>query len=368
MPKHYLRSKTLVSIAAAAFFLAGCNPTPPLNDQEKKHMETLTKDMTPRCIGRYLIDLPRTMFLNSEYRSVIEGVTINITPRSKTVFEYELFEREEALKKTHMAGQPNLPFLKSIEVVQNGILGKIFNRAENIGVADFGRTLELHAWRDGYFIKMEINALDSTDKKYDDDAQIRSLGTDTPEKLSFLNQLLVRTNGRDDLAIPAGQGVCIPNGFIKGPATDKEDIGMAYELAEDVFFNFNTDSGLVQETNLLERGREINTMLEASQGRTVRKGRRDVNGQKIEEWLMAGKTNNKIDGNQFTLEINSKTSSAKTPLLIVDLHNGLRAPRPERPYDAPFPPDIEKATLSEAEAVALWDAVTQTLRPRPGAF
>lgn len=332
-------------------------------------MDTLTVDMTPRCVGRYLIDLPRAMKLNDQYRVVIEEVLVTITATNSSYFDFQVNEREQELRGMAMYGQSDVPFLKKIENLPEPEIGKVFNHAESQGGADFGRVLELHGLRDGYHVRMEIKANDSSDKKYEDEPDIRSFGNDTPEKLQHLLNLFSRTRGRKDDEVPTTQGTCIPNGFIRGPATDKEDIGVAYEFMEDVSLGFDADSGIVESNTLLDREKDIKWGQEENEGYTVRKGRRTSHGNiKFEEWLSGLRTDDQVMGHQFMLEANSLTGSAKNPFLIVELYNGSRAPRPQRPYDSPEPPAIEKASLSEAEAVALWDAITSTLRPRPGAF
>ncbi len=364
-PKHLL--------SAFALTLAGlmsCTPkTPELTEHEKKNMHELTQEMTTRCVGRYLIDLPKAMKLNDQYRVVIDDVLVTVTWITQDYFEYQLKEREEELKSLTLYGQDDVPFLKKIEILPSPLIGKIFNRAESQGGADFGRTLELHGLRNNYYIKMEIEANDSTDKKYDNEPDIKLFGNDIPEKTQKLLDLFSRTRGRKDTEIPTTQGTCIPNGFISGPPDGREDLGVAYELMEDVWLGFESDSGILGKTTLLDRGKDIEWGLSENEGKTIRKGSRKSAGDfKFEEWLSTLRTNDHIMGHLFLLEANSKIGSIKTPLINIDLHNGLRAPRPERPYDSPEPPVIEKASLSEAEAVALWDAITNTLRPRPGAF
>jgi len=308
------------------------------------------------------------MKLNDQYRVVIEDVLVAITPTNQRQFQYQVEQREQELRGMTLYGQDDVPFLKKIERLPEPHTVRVFNRAESQGGADFGRTLELHGLKDGYYIRMDINAEDSSDPKYDNDPGIRSFGNNTSEKLQHLLNLFSRARGRKDDEVPATQGTCIPNGFISGPATLKEDIGVAYELAEDVWLGF--DSFTIPESNtLLDRAKDIQWGEQENEGRTVRQGRRESkDGVRFEEWLSALRTHSHVMGHEFALEANSKTGSAKSPRINIDLNNGLRAPRPERPYDSPEPPAIEKASLSEAEAVALWDAITNTLRPRPGAF
>jgi hypothetical protein len=370
MPSIKRHCRRLGGFLLLSIAFLGCAPkSPPLTQSEKKHMHTLTADMNTRCVGRYLIDLPKSMTLNDQYRVVIEDVLVTITPTDSRQFAYQIDQRELNLRSMTLFGQDDVPFLKKIERLPELYTGIVFNRAESQGGADFGRTLELHGFKNGYYIRMDINATDSTDPKYQGHPRIRYYETDTDKKLQHLLNLFSRTRGRKDDEVPTTQGTCVPNGFISGPATDREDMGVAYELAEDVWLGFESDGRISGTTTLLDRAEDIEWGLKENEGRTVRKGsRKAMGGLKFDEWLSALRTNDHVMGHLFMLEANSKIGGAKSPLLNIDLHIGLRAPRPERPYDSPEPPAIEKASLSEAEAVALWDAITSTLRPRPGAF
>jgi hypothetical protein len=95
-------------------------------------------------------------------------------------------------------------------------------------------------------------------------------------------------------------------------------------------------------------------------GRTIRKGKVALQGIDAEEWLIAGETDLGVPGSMFTLEANSMTSGAQSPLLTMDLNTG--SP------NAFMHDRLKAASMSEGEAVALWDVVSRTLRPRPNAF
>jgi hypothetical protein len=62
------------------------------------------------------------------------------------------------------------------------------------------------------------------------------------------------------------------------------------------------------------------------------------------------------------LEANSKIGSAQTPLVILSMDNGGLPPESDGNRS------LSQASLTEDEAVALWDAVSRTLRPRPNGF
>lgn len=361
----------LVGLLMSAFAMVACQPkAPALTTQEIQHMQALTQNMTPRCFGRYLVDVPQELVLNSEGGQEIEGVAIDIKPMAETAFKWTLAERETELRAEHMAGKPDVPFLKGVHILQSVKYGKVFNCAESFGAADFGRTLELMAWLDGYFVKMWINATDASDPKYQSHPRIKNYGNDTPEKLAHLLNVFNRTKGRADHEIPTAQGVCILNGFVSGPSTDEEVVTIFYHLktAEDVYFRFNTISLYPGSDTLLDRSKDIEAMVAQADGHTLRKGYRKVNRINGTEYLTAGRTENHVMGHKFVFEGNNKTGSATTPLITIDFDNGTRKPLPERKYDEDSPPALTKATLSEAEAVTLWDAVIPTIRPRPGAF
>jgi hypothetical protein len=356
-----------------AAVLSGCSPeAKKMTPEESKHIEQLTAHMTPRCIGRYLVDLPESFVLNSESHAEVEEATISVMPMKETVFEHRLAQREAELRKKHMDGEPNNPFLKKIIALPNGAIGNIFNRAEESGSLDVGRTLELWGWKDGYAIRADIKSTDASDPKYVSDSYWKSRGSDTPQKLAQLLKVYERTRGRTDTEIPKEQGVCFANGFVSGPATDEEWVDMNHYLssADDVYFRFISMSHIgPEEDTLLQRGAGINEMLKQVNGRTLRKGAREANGLKYEEWLVMRESDPGVPDYHMTLEMNSKEGNAKNPLVTFDMSSGVRKPGPSLSVEESIAQKpITKATLDEAESVALWDKVTATLRPRPGAF
>ena len=264
----------------------------------------------------------------------------------------------------------HLPLLRKALPVPGPAVGAVFDRAESDSSGRMGRTLELLAWRDGFQIAASINATDTTFPEDADDSIAKQLRTDVPEKLAHLMNFFERTRGLADGEVPAEQGVCIANGFVRGPASEKEDVEISYQLkdAEDVYFTFHSMGDLKQENELLDRGAAIEANLKTVEGRTLRKGSRKLKGLDAQEWLLTRK-DEAVMLHDFTLEANSKTASATTPVLILDFLNGVRVPHlPLTTEESATLKPLPNATLTEAESVALWDAVTPSLRPRPGAF
>lgn len=346
-----------------------------MTPEETQYIDQMTSHMKPHCVGRYVISLPESFVLNSESNAEVEGVKIKVVPMSEVRFKAELAQRERYLQKKHMDGDLQNPFLKGAVSLPDKVEGKIFNRAEKPGSLDVARTLELWAWNYGFKIQASINAVDASDTKYASDPYWKKRGNDTPQKLAHLLKVYERVRGRGQGEIPAEQGLCIANGFVAGPPVVDEGVQIAFDLkgTPDVYFNFTEDGTLHEKTTLLQRSSQVESEMSQSGTQTVRKGQRTIDGHPYEEWLMKGPTPAQVAGTMFTLHGNEVAEGAAKPFVSLVLYNGFRVLQPagltlEQQEQRGLFKDLKKATLSEAEAVALWDKVTATLRPRPGAF
>ena len=77
-------------------------------------MQTLTHAMTPRCIGRYLIDLPAGMVLSGWGGLKAQGVNIEVAPLNESLFRWRYEQREAELRAAHLDAHPDPPVLKEI--------------------------------------------------------------------------------------------------------------------------------------------------------------------------------------------------------------------------------------------------------------
>jgi hypothetical protein len=291
-------------------------------------------------------------------------------------FDAMLTARKLQLESMFMRGPERYPFLRTTIGLTGPGRGLIFDRAENPDSGGrLSRQLELLGWRDGYRISATIKATDTSFPEDANEVAFQSLKTDVQDNVRVVVDIFDRTTGRGD-SVPHDKGLCILNGFVRGSPTDAERVTLIYHLkgATDVFFRFNTDSSYTRDDSLLERGKNIEPLLAANQGRTLRRSKRTVGGVKDgEEFLYAvlGDPNSehkRIMTYKFVFEANNEVGGAATPLVRVDFDNGETMPLPERNDDAPSQPPSAGATLSEAAAISLWDSVIPTLRPRPGAF
>lgn len=348
-------------------------------------MNTYTAHMVTHCFGRYLIDLPADMqvgkmasatFAVFPYSEYSGGINVKVMPMTQTTFEHALEERKAKLESMHIDGKPREPYLDKV-IPLDDHSGVIFNRSEN-GGSRGARVLELHGWKGGYAIKMTIKANDVNYPEYKNDKQLQELGSTIKPKLAILQGLYARTTGRPSGQIPTQPGTCIQNGFISGSASDKmsEDIAMDFvsKSMPKTALYVTTDSGIGSDNTLLDRVPDLERVLNATHGHFIKKGRMSTtSGLAFEEVLVETPTGNDLPPNLwFKLEANSKLGDTQSPLLTVHFERTLvRLDASGQPIDSE---EVAAAlaskvpALSEAEAVALWDKVTATLRPRPGAF
>jgi Tle cognate immunity protein 4 C-terminal domain/Tle cognate immunity protein 4 N-terminal domain len=342
--------------------------------EDARRIETLTSKLTPRCIGRHLIDLPEAFVLNSEDATEVEGVKVKVLPISKSNFSSLLASRESELKRQHMAGEPDNPFLKKVLPAPDQFEGKIFNRGEAVGTLDVGRVLELWGWKDGFRVIASIGATDASDAKYANDNYWKKRGDNTATKLVQLTQVVQRVRGLKSTEIPTEPGLCIANGFVKGPANPKEQTFIPFHLdgAPDVFFGFHSKTNVRESSTMLDRSGDIEKQMKAAGSSTIRKGKRALNGIATEEWLTRGPTSDRVPGTLFILMANETVNDPAKPKLELDFYNGYLIPRPELSDEEKrrlgLYAELQKASLTESEALAIWDKATATLRPRPGAF
>ncbi|KQR79908.1 hypothetical protein ASG35_30610, partial [Burkholderia sp. Leaf177] len=104
-------------------------------------------------------------------------------------------------------------------------------------------------------------------------------------------------------------------------------------------------------------------LFKATNGRLIRSGTIALEGGlKADEALMSGRTSATapIQGNLLSLEANYAGGQA-TPYLLLDMKNGY-------PSELIESYDIKGASLTEGEAIEIWDKVSRSLRVRPNAF
>jgi Tle cognate immunity protein 4 C-terminal domain len=157
--------------------------------------------------------------------------------------------------------------------------------------------------------------------------------------------------------------LCFLGGFLPGGANDRETVHSQYVLVkqEDVSVDLTTSPEVREDTSLLKRGDQARGAVKSAGGKVFRQGTLDSPAIRADEWLAAGPTAAGLYGYAFTLEANATTSRPQAPFLSLDMSVG------DIKQDANGN-EIAKASLTEGESIALWDAVSRSLRPRPNGF
>lgn len=370
--KHLFSAATVALLA----LLTGCQPKAlSMTPEETQRVEAITANMTTRCVGRHLIDMPQSFALNSESNTEIEGVKIQVKPIDKRLFEMTLEMREAQLKRETIIGTyygHGVPSLLKVHRLPANE-GVIFDRSRS-RESPVLRTQELMAWKGDYLIQMYVDSRDmSQDIDKPDPTDTRK--TDTPEKLTHLLKVYERISGRKDTEIPSTPGLCIPNGFVTGASREGQDTGAVYHLhdAPDVWFGITSDGTIGAMSTLFQRASELEQGMARAGVKTLRKAERNIHGESYEEWLFTNTPyQDDVRGTRFVLHGNESGEKPDQPFLRLALYNGDRIPVPELSMEQKdrlgLNAPLTKATLSEAEALGIWDKVTATLRPRPGAF
>jgi hypothetical protein len=107
---------------------------------------------------------------------------------------------------------------------------------------------------------------------------------------------------------------------------------------------------------------EVREQLSAADGAVIRKGSVDLSGLEAQEWLIEGRRPGDGRGTSFSLVVNETTSSPSSPFLSMDLTTGGQVQIQDQYVK------LDKASLTTGQAVALWDTVSRTLRPRPNGY
>lgn len=323
-------------------------------------MGELAQNLKTRCVGRYLIDVPINALVSSDAK--VRGVTIDSKAMSHEAYLQEIAGRKMDLRSKRSVDV--YPFLYVDDVIDGPDTHYFIYRGK-LRDDPANRVFEAYKWDRGYRFKLGTEGSDFLHPDQTNRPSIQSLRVknDVPEKTRLIFDIVKGLRPRSDDEIPVEPGFCIRGAFIPGKAGDKENIVTQFVLASnrDVSFNFESDSSIQESDTLLQRAGQINASLTLlSNRRTIRKGAVPLSGIDAEEWLIVGNTDLGVSGSMFTLEGNSKTGSAQFPLVTLDFQTA----SPNFSMKEPF----TGSSMNEGEAVALWDAVSRTLRPRPNGF
>lgn len=357
----------LLPILAAQAILAACSPDKTISSENTVKMSTpspriekLFAETKPICFGRFLIDVPVTA-------QVIWGPTdvewtITTYPKQAPRISGEINEKVRALKEEKHVRMPS-SYVGTFDGAnpQSKIV---------VGYASFEDSYEmkLHS-----YISLNPHAFVQT---------ARSLLTDNallippdPERykatLSTARDIAARLRVREETEVPAEPGICLDSGFVAesdGKYYELVSVGFRFPEYPDVSFSvMSIKSNRVNRDDSLEAGlKEAKAMAEAAgEGRwyskikTLRHADRTVGGWEGAEKLALIPPQPGEKGKPWYHEFVFKSIGVANdifhPYVNMEMSTSV-----EEDSKGEAPP-----SLKDDEAVALWDKLTGSIRPRP---
>lgn len=342
-----------------------------LTPSQQEAMNKINAEMKPYCVGRYILDLPLSFTAYNDSAPLDNNIWAAVISRPEDMYKTYLATkkmyrpgfvqllalREKVLLTSKTIDAQDMPFLKKVWPLPDGMDGVIFERNENESVADAMRILEGYLYINGVVIKLQKQTVNDSSPVYNQQRNGDPIQNYVASDVSQMQSLMARISGRDNDAIPTKPGSCITHAFIATDPTamDREDIntGLISNTFDNIRVAISNDNFTREENTVLDRMGEIKSNISRSRGGIERKGAFSVNGLQAQEFLATGlQEDNDEPRYQFEMYINEMTASYKAPGFMLTLDNQRMPP----------------TSYSKEEIIAFWDTISRSVRVRPGAF
>jgi hypothetical protein len=373
-----IKSKAIILAALIAAGYGGYQYFRPYNPSsqtltsaQQVAMNKINSEMKPYCVGRYMLDLPSSFTAYNDAASLDKNIWAAVISRPEDMYKTYLATkkmyhpgfvqlitlREKTLRESETIDAQDMPFLKKVWPLPDGMDGVIFERNENEGAADAMRILEGYLYTNGVVIKLQKQTVNDSASRYERQRNGDPIQNYVASNVSQMQSLMVRISGRDNDVIPTKPGSCITHAFIATDpmARDREDIniGLISNTFDNIRVSVSNDNFTREENTVLDRMGEIKSNISRSRGEIERKGAFSVKGLQAQEFLATGlQEDNNEPRYQFEMYINEMTASYKTPGFMLILDNQRMSP----------------TSYSKEEIIAFWDTISRSVRLRPGAF
>jgi Tle cognate immunity protein 4 C-terminal domain/Tle cognate immunity protein 4 N-terminal domain len=364
---------TLVLIGYGIYqYFRPYNPSPQtLTTSQQEAMDKINAEIKPYCVGRYMLDLPSSFTAYNDSAPLDENIWAAVISRPEDIYKTYLAtkkmyrpgfvqllaRREGELRASNTIRSENMPFLKKVWQLQNGLDGLIFERNKNESAADAMRILEGYLYSNGVVIKLQKVTYNDSSSRYEQQRNGDPIQNYVARDVSQMQSLMARISGRDNGAIPTKPGSCITHAFIATDQTfqDREDIniGLISNTFDNIRVAVSNDNFTREENTVLDRMGNIKSNISRSRGGIERKGSFTVNGLQAQEFLATGlQEDNDEPRYQFEMYINEMTASYNSPGFVLTLDNQRMPPTSYR----------------KEEIISFWDTISRSVRVRPGAF
>ena len=295
---------------------------------------------TTRAIGRHLVDLPANAELYETY--TVNQDKLELLPiKTRADFDGIVFTREQQLKKTLHQERKESMFIERVNLPNGSVI--------LISWKPYSENL----FFDNYFL------IGNKAIKY-------SGGVDPGKKeviLKLHRELNEEWCELRSGEIPEGVGFVAEDVMLVDKRFNLESWSLVARFPGKPALNFkvNAFTQRVLEPGLRERvssglaDSALSYLGQVLSGKsTLRNRKRPVGPIEADEILLAA-TQNGRRGYAFTWEAQGKTRSLAEPNLVVELNDGI--------HEQTSPPSFK----DDDEALALWDAIIDSIRLRPGA-
>ncbi|QAU34920.1 T6SS immunity protein Tli4 family protein [Janthinobacterium sp. 17J80-10] len=316
----------------------------PANAEEKKNMEPYIQNMKTQCYGRFLVDVPQesTREGNGSYEYGFGKVSVELQAGGLQHFQAYITGLEKDLASQYIRnGASKLTHAESFS--DSGKLLASYANEAGIGFNMLGLVK-----KENVLFKVTANGSDKSD--------LDTFSRNLQELIPYLKPLA-------DDAIPTGPGFCMNGGIITASHKNGEYYSRGFTLPKlpGLYFSFTSNVNrdkvwpgiLDRESSILKRWGELVSLV-----KTLRKARRTIDGSEAQEWLMRYPDDDGTYKYSFELEIPGKPHSLAEPNITVMMTI----------IGKDAGSESEPGNITEAEALLLWDAVTSTIRLRPGAI
>ena len=326
-----------------------------MTTQDRHEVARMTHKMKTICIGRFLVDMPeetRVSLANAR----IDGFNVSAFKETSEAFHKRLVEREAQVigKPDRLGGNSNLESERRVHS-GTGLMGKIFVHSRNVLEGTAAKGLDTEYFRyENVALEGLVHAdgisIDLFADEYD------------PGQTDNLARLISQLVPNADNPIPSEPGFCIDHAYFRDPLTpvQNETITMFADLPShpDVAFMVILAAGRKPEKHgLIERkaaSRSRMPLSERMHFRKLRAAPREIGGVPGEEVVESVTEVNDAAVHTFWWEVDGTESNVFIPHVVFKMTTGNSS-------DGPVP-----SSLSDAAGLALWDAITSSIRIRPG--
>lgn len=305
------------------------------------------------CMGRFLIDVPKKAKVVYGPADVPFPILVYKGNASsmQTMMDKRLTEISE--EKNYVEGK----LLK-----ENNIVGKVFD-----GVLPGQKLLVGVSQQSGVFYRIHSYLPHGADI-FVQESDAFSEKEEYEGTMQELNSLALLLRPRGELEIPSAPGVCIEDGFVMEPSESMREyvtLGIRMDDYPDVHFSMSTTNKMKWVSSdalepLLKRGEE--NARANGQGawydriKNLRKGQRQLGQWKGFE-ILARLPAQKVEGpsHEFKYLSQGQPKNPNLPMLELELHTGVHGNKV----------GSTDPSLSDEEAVLLWDKLTNSIRIRP---